>query len=97
MEWLDGLPDWLITTVIALIVAVFVYLNRQRLGLGEVQLATASEREKLLELYSRRIELLEEDAKRKGDRIRWLEAENTQLMRRVKRLEEETHVASGPE
>jgi len=95
MDWtFGGLPDWVITTAIALTVAVVIYLGRYRLGLGEVQLATASEREKLLELYARRIELLEEDAQRKDDRIRWLEAENTQLVRRLARLEEEVHVAA---
>ena len=95
MEVLAGLPDWLITTAIATGVAVVIYLARFRLGISEVQLATASEREKLLSIYEKRVEMLEEDATKKDDRIRWLEAENVQLMRRVSALEKEIH-ASRP-
>ena len=98
MDWtFGGLPDWVITTAVGVLAAVLIYLGRYRLGLGEVQLATASEREKLLGLYEKRIKMLEEDSKAKDDRIRWLEAENTQLERRMARLEKETHVATGPE
>ena len=95
MDWtFGGLPDWVVTTVLGVMAAATIYLGRYRLGLGEVQLATASEREKLLGLYEKRIEMLEQDSKKKDDRIRWLEAENTQLERRMARLEKDNHVAS---
>ena len=84
-----GLPDWLITTGIALVLAVIYYLWRQSHGLGTVQVATMGERDKLIELYEKRIAQLEADSARKEDRIRWLEAENTQLQRRIQRLEEQ--------
>jgi hypothetical protein len=82
------IPDWVITTAIGIVIVVLAYLNKERLGLGTVQLATQSEREKLLELYEKRIEALEKDATLKDDQIRFLSAENTELRRRLRHLEE---------
>ena len=89
MDWsLGGIPDWVLTTGLMVLLAFGAYLWRFKFGATEIQLQTSAEREKLLALYEKRIDHLEEDAQRKDDRIRWLEAENTQLMRRVDKLEE---------
>lgn len=85
---LGGIPDWVVTTFIGLLLLVLAWAYRERLGLGTVQMATTAEREKLLSLYEKRIETLEEDAKLKDDQIRFLSAENTDLRRRIRHLEE---------
>lgn len=88
MDALNDIPDWVITTAIGIVVVVLTYLNKERLGLGTAQLALQSEREKLLEIYEKRIEALEKDAILKDDQIRFLSAENTELRRRLRHLEE---------
>ena len=94
MDWsFAGWPDWFITTLLGVAAAVIIYLGRFRLGLTEAQVATAEEREKLLLYYEKRIEAMEDEISKAEDRIRWLEAENTQLSRRLKRLEDSNDAA----
>lgn len=72
-------PDWVITTAIGVIGFVALWLNRQRLGLGEVQMATRSEQQKVIELQERRIKLLESEVASLNRRVDHLTAENESL------------------
>ena len=84
---LNDLPDWAITTAIAVIGFVLLWLNRQRLGLGEVQMATRAEQQSVIELQERRIELLETEVKGLKVRVDHLTAENEALRRLIRQAE----------
>ena len=88
MDILLGLPDWAITTGIAAVGLVVFYVVRQGRGLGVVQMATRTEADKLLSLYEKRIKVLELDNETLTDQIRFLSSENTDLRRRIKKLED---------
>lgn len=69
----------LVTTALAIGAGVVLWMNRQRLNLGEVQVATNAERDRVIELQEQRIELLEQKVERLGRKIEWLEFENERL------------------
>lgn len=87
MEAFSGLPDWFITTCIAIGGFCLLWFNRQRLGLGEVQMATRAEQNKVIDLQERRIELLEAEVQRLRAEVQYLSAENHEYRRRISRLE----------
>ena len=78
---LNEIPDWVITTAIGVLGFTILWLNRQRLGLGEVQVATRAEEHKVIELQERRIKLLEEEVKSLTRRVDYLTSENESLHR----------------
>ena len=92
MDWtFGGIPDWLITTAVAMIVGVAVWLRRESLGLGDARVATrkekeraSSERSKVVELQERRIKLLEEEVASLTRRVDYLTSENESLHRLLK-------------
>lgn len=61
MEALNEVPDWLMTTIVALVLAVLAYLNKERLGLGMVQTAARDAEERTIEMQERQIEMLQEE------------------------------------
>ena len=76
----------IVTTVIACAAGAVLWMNRQRLGLGEVQVATNAERDRVIKLQEQRITLLVQkidEAEQKVDdltkKIEWLEWENERL------------------
>jgi cell division protein FtsB len=95
MEATYGLPDWLITTALALGGFVLFWLNRQRLGLGEVQMATRAEQLAVIDLQEKRIVLLEAEVVRLRAEVQYLSAENHDYRRRITRLE--SHEIGGDE
>ena len=61
MDWtFGGVPDWILTTAIALSVAAVAYWKRHTLGLGVLQMATNKERDAVIALQEERIALLEQ-------------------------------------
>ena len=91
MDWqLGGIPDWVLTTAVALIMAVLLYVRRQQLGLGDTQLATNLERDRLLALQEQRIELLEKRVAELGTEIKYLHAENRQLREQLREERDDT-------
>jgi hypothetical protein len=78
---INEIPEWLITTVIGVVGFVVIWLNRQRLGLGEVQMATRAEQQKVIELQERRIELLEAEVGSLRRQVDYLTSENESLHR----------------
>ena len=87
MEAPTGLPDWFLTALVGLLVMIVAWLNRERLGLSTVQLATKQERDKLVEIQERRIRHLESEIKRLEDEIRYISSANADLRRRLSDLE----------
>lgn len=87
MNAFEGIPDWLITTALAIGGFVILWLNRQRLGLGEVQMATRAEQIAVIELQEKRIVLLEAEVQRLRSEVQYLSAENHEYRRRILRLE----------
>jgi len=81
---LNEIPDWLVTTAIGVVGFTILWLNKQRLGLGEVQLATRSEQNKVIELQERRIKLLEKEVQALTRRVDYLTSENESLHRLLK-------------
>lgn len=86
-DFIANLPDWAITTAIGVLGFVVFWLNRQRLGLGEVQLATRSERDAVVALQERRIQLLETEVARLKTTIAYLQTDNDELRRRIRAME----------
>jgi len=83
---LNDIPDWLVTSAIALVFTVIVWIRRESLGLGEARLATRREQEKtrgeqskVIELQERRIKLLETEVASLNRRVDHLVAENEAL------------------
>lgn len=87
MDAFSGLPDWAITTVIGIIGFSLLWLNRQRLGLGEAQMATRSEQHKVIGLQEKRIALLEQEVEHLTKTVDYLSSENDEYRRRIQRLE----------
>ena len=86
-DFLASLPDWAITTAIGVLGFVVFWLNRQRLGLGEVQTAARAERDAVVVLQERRIVLLEAEVARLKTTISYLQADNDELRRRIRAME----------
>lgn len=93
---LGDIPDWIITTILAVAGFTILWFNRQRLGLGEAQMATRSEQAKVIELQERRILLLESEVAHLKGRVEYLSNANDDYRRRIaelERLERGTHHA----
>lgn len=97
MDAFSGLPDWFITTVLAIGAFALFWLNRQRLGLGEVQMASKAEQLQVIALQERRIELLEAEVQRLKAEVQYLSAENHEYRRRITRLESHDRTEAGGE
>jgi hypothetical protein len=90
---LGDIPDWIITTTLAVGAFVLLWWNRQRLGLGEVQMATRSEQTKVIELQEKRIRLLEAEVARLKGQVEYLSNANDDYRRRIADLERLEHLS----
>ena len=89
MSGFENLPDWFYTTVITLVIAVLAYLNRQRLGLGEHQVAAREADERTIEMQERQIEMLQEEIRVLRNRVEHLENVVADYQIQVRLLREE--------
>lgn len=73
-------------TAIAIVIGVVAYMRRQQLGLGDSQLATNEERDRLLSMQSERIALLETRLDELTAELVHIRAENKHLRSRLEEV-----------
>ena len=84
MDWtFGGIPDWVLTTAVGISIAAIAYFKRQSIGLGDLQMATNKERDQIIELQERRIELLEEEVLELKHELAQIRLENKALRRAI--------------
>jgi uncharacterized membrane-anchored protein YhcB (DUF1043 family) len=85
------IPDWVYTTAVGLIIGIIVWLNRQRLGLGEGQLAQKARHQEVIDLQERQIELLKEEVEALRIRVAHLENIVDDYQRQVRFYKQNEH------
>lgn len=84
MDWtFGGIPDWVLTTAVGVAIAAVAWWKRQAIGLGDLQMATDRERDQIIELQERRIDLLEQEVQELRLELQQVKIENRALRRLI--------------